>query len=72
MAFDLGDVVTLSVTVRDEAGAPANAGAVTATVTAPDGTTSATPVSNPSAGVYTSAYTRRLLACTAIGSLPPG
>jgi len=57
MAFDLGDVVTLSVTVRDEAGAPANAGAVTATVTAPDGTTSATPVSNPSAGVYTSAYT---------------
>lgn len=38
MAIDLGDVVPLSVTIRDSAGVLANAGTLTLTVTLPDGT----------------------------------
>ena len=55
--YDLGDVVTLTCEVRDAAGAAANAGAVTCTVTAPDGTTSSPTVSNPATGTYTATYT---------------
>lgn len=57
MTFQLGDVVPLSVTVKDSAGQPANAGAVTLTVTLPDGTTDvAGPISPTSTGVYDHDY----------------
>jgi len=49
---DLGDVKRIEVEVRDTAGALANAGTVTLTITLPDGTTSSPAVSNPSTGVY--------------------
>lgn len=59
MPYDLGDVVPLRVEVRDSAGALANAGAVTLTVTLPDGTTATPAVTQPPAvtGVYTVDYT---------------
>ena len=55
--YDLGDVVTLTATVKDTAGAPANAGTMVCTVTAPDGTTSTPSVANPSTGTYTAQLT---------------
>lgn len=55
--IDLGDVVPLSVQVRDGAGALANAGAITLTVTLPDGTSTVVSTANPSTGNYTAAYT---------------
>jgi hypothetical protein len=56
--IDLGDPLPdLSVTVRDAAGALANAGAVTLVVTLPDGTTSSPTVTNASTGTYTASYT---------------
>ena len=57
MAYDLGDVVTVSVNVKDSTGTLAAAGAVTLTVTLPDGTTTAPSVTNSSTGVYTATYT---------------
>jgi hypothetical protein len=58
VSYALGQPVPLQApTVRDAAGAPANATAAAVTVTAPDGTTSAPSVTNPSAGVYTATYT---------------
>lgn len=54
---DLGDVVALSVQIRDTGGAPANAGDVTLTVVLPDATTTTPAVANPSTGVYTATYT---------------
>ncbi len=54
--YDLADVVTLAVAIRDNTGALANATAVTATITKPDGTTTAAAVANPSTGNYTTAY----------------
>lgn len=57
MFIDLGDQVPLSVEIRDQAGALANAGAVACTVTLPDGTTTAVPTANPSTGTYTATYT---------------
>lgn len=55
--YDLGDPVGLSVNIRDALGALANAGAVTLTVTLPDGTTTAPTVTNTATGVYTATYT---------------
>lgn len=55
--YDLGDVVALGVTITDAAGVPANATAVVATVTNPDGTTSTPPVTNTTAGLYDISYT---------------
>lgn len=55
--IDLGDVVPLTWQVKDGSGALANAGAVTLTVTLPDGTTASPSVTNPSTGNYTAAYT---------------
>lgn len=55
--YDLGDPVGLSVNIRDAAGALANAGAVTLTVTLPDGTTTAPTVTNTGTGIYTATYT---------------
>lgn len=53
MSFNLGDVVPLSVTVKDANGNPANAGSVTLTVTLPDGTTDITAdIASTTAGVY--------------------
>lgn len=55
--FDLGDPVPLSVEVRDASGALANAGAVTLTITLPDGTSTSPAVVNSTTGVYTATYT---------------
>lgn len=57
MSYDLGDVVPLAVSVKDSAGAAANATAVSVTVTLPDGTTATPTVSNPATGSYTASYT---------------
>lgn len=54
--FDLGDVVPLSVTVKDANGQPANAGGVSVTVTLPDGTTATPTVTSPETGVYNADY----------------
>jgi hypothetical protein len=57
MSFQLGDVVPLSVTVRDADGNPADAGSVALTVTLPDGTTDVTAnISSTSTGVYDHDY----------------
>ena len=58
--YDLGDPAGLSINIRDGAGALANAGAVTLTVTLPDGTTASPSVTNSSTGVYTASYTPTL------------
>ena len=55
--YTLGDVVTLSCTVRDAAGALADAGAITCTITLPDGTTTSPSPAHPSTGTYTATYT---------------
>lgn len=53
MSYQLGDVVPLSVTITDSDGQPADAGAVTLTVTLPDGTTDVTnPITSTTPGVY--------------------
>lgn len=52
MAYDLGDPIPLSVTVRNAAGAAENATSMVLTVTAPDGT-AATPAVTGTTGVYT-------------------
>lgn len=54
--YTLGDVVTLTCTVRDPAGALADAGAVTCTVTLPDGTTTVLTHTHPSTGNYAVDY----------------
>jgi hypothetical protein len=52
--FDLGDLVPLTVTIKDASGAAANATTVALTITLPDGTTVTPTVTNPPAttGVY--------------------
>lgn len=52
--IELGDVVPLSITVRDAAGAPADATTVTLSITQPDGTaaTITNPRTSTTAGVY--------------------
>lgn len=54
--YDLGDVVPLSVEVRDASGVLANAGAVTCTVTLPTGTTVVVSVANTGTGKYAATY----------------
>jgi len=49
---DLGDLVALTVDIRDAAGVLANATTVTLTVMRPDGTTELPAVSNPTPGRY--------------------
>lgn len=56
MAFDLGAVVPLGATVRDGTGVPANAGAMTLTLTLPDGTGTLIPVAPVSTGTYAFDY----------------
>ena len=57
MAYNLGAVVTKSVTVKDSDGNLANAGSMVVTLTLPDGTTTTPAVTNPSTGVYVFTYT---------------
>lgn len=57
MPFDLGDVVPLTVTIYDADGDPAVAGAVTLTITLPDGTTTSPTVTTATTGVYQADYT---------------
>jgi hypothetical protein len=53
MPFDLGAVVPLGTTVKDSAGALANAGSMAVTIGLPDGTSSTvSPVAPTSTGVY--------------------
>lgn len=54
--YDLGDVIPLRQTVRDEAGNLADVTEMTVTVTLPDGTTSVETPSNTSTGTYTLSY----------------
>jgi hypothetical protein len=61
MAYDLGDIVGLAVTVKDANGTAANATAVTCTITLPDGTTATPSVTNGSTGSYTVDYTPTLV-----------
>ena len=50
--IDLGDLYPLTVDIADSDGNPANASAVTLTITLPDLTTASPSVSNPSTGRY--------------------
>ncbi|MBX6358141.1 MAG: hypothetical protein IRZ05_20120, partial [Micromonosporaceae bacterium] len=53
MAWDLGDVVPLSVTVTSASGQPEDATAVHLTITLPDGSTvTQGPIASTSPGVY--------------------
>lgn len=57
MSFDLGAVVPLGTTVRDSAGALANAGAMALAITLPDNTTVSVPTVAPtSTGIYAYDY----------------
>lgn len=57
MSFDLADVVPLSITVTNTAGQPADAGAVTLTITLPDGSAvTVGPIASTTAGVYDHDY----------------
>lgn len=57
MPFDLGDIVPLTVEIRDADGELANAGAIALTITKPDGTTDSPIPTNPSTGLYQTDYT---------------
>lgn len=53
MSFNLGELVPLSVAIRDAAGVLANAGSVSVTITRPDATTvTQGPISSTSPGIY--------------------
>ncbi|MGW0579631.1 hypothetical protein ACWD25_27530 [Streptomyces sp. NPDC002920] len=57
MAYDLGDVARLTVTVTDSAGAPADAGHMALTIGLPDGTNvTVDPVASTSTGSYAYGY----------------
>lgn len=58
--WDLGDVVPLTINIKNANGALANADTVACTVTLPDGTTATPSVVNPSTGVYQVDYTAPL------------
>lgn len=54
--FDLGDIVPLTVQVRDQVGALTAPATAVWTITLPDGTSIAPAMSNPSIGVYAADY----------------
>jgi hypothetical protein len=56
VSYDLGDVISLAVTVRDADGDLADAGAMALTVTAPDASTASPAVTRASLGTYTADY----------------
>jgi len=73
MTYDLGDVVALTVEIRDSNGDLANAGGVTCTITLPDATTTSGSVVPVTTGTYLSSYTpsqagRHVAAWIATGS----
>ncbi len=73
MTYDLGDVVALTVEIRDSNGDLANAGGVTCTITLPDATTTSGSVTPVTTGTYLSSYTptqagRHVAAWVATGS----
>lgn len=53
--YDVGDLVRLTITVRDEAGTIADPAVVLLTVRKPDGTTSVVANSRTATGIYTAA-----------------
>jgi hypothetical protein len=55
--YDLGDVVSLGITITNSAGTAENATSVVATITLPDGTTTTPSVTNSGAGLYDISYT---------------
>ena len=57
MAYDLGDVVTLGIQIKDAFQALADATAVVVTITAPDATTPTPTIIHPSTGIYTVTFT---------------
>lgn len=59
--YDLGDVVTVGVTVKDSAGVAADATTVIATITLPDATTATPTVAHPGTGLYSLSYTPTLV-----------
>jgi hypothetical protein len=61
VAYDLGDLVPLRVNIKDANGTAANASNVTATITAPDGTTTSTTISPTVTGQYDYTYTPTLV-----------
>jgi uncharacterized phiE125 gp8 family phage protein len=69
LAYDLGDTATPSIEIRDSAGTLAAGGAVTATITLPDGTTAPggqVTISNPSTGLYRASYVTVMVGLHAI------
>jgi hypothetical protein len=56
MAYDLGDVYTASILIVDNAGNPADAGAITLTITRPDGTTVSPAPTHLAVGSYSYDY----------------
>ncbi|GLY81841.1 head-tail connector protein [Actinoallomurus iriomotensis] len=52
MSWNLGATVSLTTTVTDDAGVPADAGTMAISITLPDGTTDGGPVTSSSPGVY--------------------
>lgn len=52
MAYDLADIVPLTITIRDSSGAVADGGTVVLTIELPDGTAVTPAVSHPGTGVY--------------------
>lgn len=58
--YEVGDVIPLTLTVRNSAGALDDGGAVTIVVTAPDGTVSSPTILHPSLGQYSTFFTAAL------------
>lgn len=56
-SYDIGDIALLGITVKDAAGAPANATTVVCTVTLPDGSTATPTVTNSGTGLYDASFT---------------
>ncbi len=56
MAYDLGDTVTLDLTVKDSTDTLVNASTNVLTITLPDNTTTSPTATNPSTGYYLAAY----------------
>jgi hypothetical protein len=56
-SYDLGDVVSLGITITNASGTPENATAASLTVYLPDGTSATPSVTNSGAGLYDASYT---------------
>ena len=56
-SYDLGDVVSLGITITNASGTPENATAASLTLYLPDGTSATPSVTNSGAGLYDASYT---------------